>query len=451
MAQPNSRITIDTPITYRDSLPENTDVVIIGGGIIGVFSALYLAQMGKRVLICEKGRIAAEQSSRNWGWIRQHGRDAAELPIMMQALRLWHEVNERTAGSCGIATGGSYYLASSQSSLEEYENWLSTAREHGLESKLYSAREVSGISPHFADDQWVGATGTPSDARGEPWRAVPAVASLAHESGVLIRENCAVRSLDMAAGQLTGIVTEHGSVACEQVVLAGGAWSSLFARRHGINIPQLVVKGTVAQTEELPEFACGNFVDEFLAFRWRADGGFLLALADRHGFYPGPDAIRHLPAYLPLLRESWKETEIHVCGSRGFPDGWRTSRSWRDGEVTPFELVRVLEPMPDANHVRKMIGRFSARFPGIGRPGILQSWAGMIDTMPDVVPIVDRVPEVSNMVIATGMSGHGFGIGPGFGRVVARMVAGKTPEHELSRFRFLRFSDGSPLNLGAAL
>jgi glycine/D-amino acid oxidase-like deaminating enzyme len=93
-----SRITIETPVEFNDRLPEKVDIVIIGGGVIGVFSALYLARSGKRVLICEKGRIAGEQSSRNWGWIRQHGRDRAELPIMMQSLRLWHEADRETSG-----------------------------------------------------------------------------------------------------------------------------------------------------------------------------------------------------------------------------------------------------------------------------------------------------------------------------------------------------------------
>lgn len=451
MVEGTTRITIDTPIVFNDPLPEKTDVVVIGGGIIGVFSALYLAEMGRSVLLCEKGRIAGEQSSRNWGWIRQHGRDAAELPIMMQALQLWHETDARTGGQCGVKTGGSYYLASSQQSLNEYEEWLPVAQDHGLESRLFSAKEVSDLCNPNGTYPWVGATGTSSDARGEPWRAVPAVAALAHDAGVSIRENCAVRGLLKAGDQITGVVTEHGSVSCEQIVLAGGAWSSLFARRHGIDIPQLSVRSTVAQTEPMPDFANGNFADEHLAFRRRDDGGFTLALSDHIGFYPGPDAMRHVLTYLPLLRENWKELGIHLKGSHGYPDGWRTPRRWEDEEVTPFEHTRVLEAPANDAKVATMIQRFAERFPEIGRPKILESWAGMVDTMPDVVPIVDRVPEIENLVIATGMSGHGFGIGPGFGRVVARMITGQQPEHDLSRFRFSRFTDGSVLEVGGAL
>ena len=82
-------LSCDTPITYGGPLPDKTDVVVIGGGVIGVCTALYLARSGQQVALLEKGRIAAEQSSRNWGWIRQQGRDPAELPIMIEAGHLY--------------------------------------------------------------------------------------------------------------------------------------------------------------------------------------------------------------------------------------------------------------------------------------------------------------------------------------------------------------------------
>jgi glycine/D-amino acid oxidase-like deaminating enzyme len=75
----------------------------------------------------------------------------------------------------------------------------------------------------------------------------------------------------------------------------------------------------------------------------------------------------------------------------------------------------------------------------------------MIDAMPDIVPIVDAVPALPGLTLAAGMSGHGFGIGPGFGRVIARRLLGEPDEHDLSRFRFGRFTDGSRLRPGPSL
>jgi glycine/D-amino acid oxidase-like deaminating enzyme len=93
---------------------------------------------------------------------------------------------------------------------------------------------------------------------------------------------------------------------------------------------------------------------------------------------------------------------------------------------------------------------FARAFPALGRPRLRAAWAGMIDTMPDVVPVLDRAP-VPGLFIATGLSGHGFGIGPGIGRVMADLVAGNAPGHDLTRFRLSRFADGSRLTPGPSL
>jgi glycine/D-amino acid oxidase-like deaminating enzyme len=444
-------ITIDTAITFQDPLPDKVDVAIIGGGVIGIFSALYLARKGKSVLVCEKGRIAGEQSSRNWGWIRQQGRDYAELPIMMQALGLWHEVDRATNGQCGVVTAGTYYFAETEADLADYETWIALAREHGLGSKLVSAQDLTDAFSGQADHHWIGGVFTPSDARGEPWLAVPAVARLARNAGATIRENCAVRGLDIAAGRICGVVTEDGQVSCEQAVLCGGAWSSLFTRKHGIEIPQLSVEGTVVQTAPLPNFFKGCAWDSQFGIRLRVDGGYTLARGDRNGFFLGPDAFRRMKKYLPLYRKSRRGMTWHRKSPDGYPDAWSTLRDWSEDDISPFEKIRVLELEPNRKDTPILRQRFGRRFPKIGKPEILRTWAGLIDVMPDVVPIVDRVPKLPGMVIATGMCGHGFGIGPGFGHVVARMVAGEEPEHDLRRFRFSRFTDGSALDLRTSL
>jgi len=443
-------ITGQSPKQFNDPLPDAVDTVIIGGGVIGIFTALYLTQMGQRVLVCEKGRVAGEQSSRNWGWVRQQGRDAAELPIMMQSLGLWHDVDVQLKGATGFKTVGVNYLASTEKEMHKLEKWLVIAKDHGLVSEHLSKQQITDMHSGVSNSQWVSGIRTPSDARAEPWQAVPAVARLAQGNGALFREDCAVRMLDISAGRVSGVVTEAGFVRCEQVVLAGGAWSSLFARANGVVLPQLSVRATAVKTAPITNFFDGNAADEKLAWRRRLDGGYTLALGGAHGFYLGPDALRHLRVFSHLIRESLFDTKPSLAAPTGFPDAWGTSRNW-DGEgVSPFEKMRVLEPTPDLVYVKKMQRRFAKRFPQIGKPIIQNAWAGMIDTMPDVVPVVDQ-SSVSGLIIATGMSGHGFGIGPGFGRVLARMITGKAAEHDLNRFRFSRFSDGSKLDVGMSL
>ena len=440
-------ISIATPVRHDALLPSHVDVVIIGGGIIGICTGLFLARKGLGAIIVEKGRVAGEQSSRNWGWIRQQGRDEAELPIMMESIRLWEELDARTGGATGFTRSGVVYLASTRKELDALEAWLPIATRHGLDSRLLGKAEVAQLVRRETGrhHEWAGATFTASDARAEPWQAVPALAELAAAEGVAIRENTAVRSLDIEAGQVRGVITEAGRISCQKVVLAAGGWSSLFLRNHGVSIPQLSVRATVVRTAPLPEFYCGNAVDDELAFRRRQDGGYTLALGESHDHFLGPDSFRHFLAFLPTLKESLGITRLLPWAPSGFPDGWLTKRRWSADEVSPFERCRVVEPVASPSAVRKMQRLFARRFPELGEPTILNAWAGMIDTTPDIVPIVDHVPQLPGLFVATGMSGHGFGIGPGFGRVIADMIAGDDPGHDMSRFRFSRFGGGRPV------
>jgi glycine/D-amino acid oxidase-like deaminating enzyme len=292
---------------------------------------------------------------------------------------------------------------------------------------------------------------TPSDMRAEPWVAVPAIARLAGREGVTIIENCAARMLDRAGGRISGVWTERGRIATSNVLVASGAWTSLFLRAHGISIPQLSVRSTVAATEPMPEIHAGAATDEHIAFRRRQDGGYTLASGGASQLYVGPDAFRHAVKYFPALRANPLGMRYLPAAPKGYPDSWSTPRKWDATQESPFERMRILNPAPEPSRLRSIEREFRGLFPQFKEVRLKASWAGMIDAMPDVVPIVDRVAEIPGLVVATGMSGHGFGIGPGMGRVVSDLIQGNKIGHDLNRFRLSRFSDGSPIRLGPAL
>lgn len=438
------------PVRFNGPLPEACDVVVIGGGVMGVMTAYHLAERGLSVVVCEKGRIAGEQSSRNWGWVRQQCRDPDELPIMVESLAIWRQLSAELGDGLGFRAAGTMYLANRQKDFDAYEAWLPHARDNGVDSRMLSRAEVDAAFPgHKAS--WVGAIATPSDARAEPATAVPLLAEAAVRRGAVIAENCAVRGLDIVAGVVAGVVTERGVIRCSQVVVAGGAWSSLFLAAAGVRLPQLSVLASVAATEPMPQFHDGAATDNDFAFRRRQDGGYTLAPGAEHDFFIGPDAFRNLAAYLPVLKKDFTSTTFRVRAPSGYPDAWATPRRWDVEKPSPFEAMRVLNPMPNMRTVGRILDSFGAAFPDLGRPKLRVAWAGMIDTMPDIVPVIDRVARVPGLVVATGLSGHGFGIGPGLGRVVADLVAGRAVGHDLSRFRLSRFGDGSAVRAGPSL
>lgn len=438
-----------SPVRFAAPLPERADVVVVGGGVIGVMTAWFLRERGLSVVVCEKGRIAGEQSGRNWGWVRQQGRDPGELPIMVESLSIWKRLAAEMGDGLGFRQTGVLYLAKTEREIAGFEAWTEHSRAHQLDTRLLTASETMAMLKG-AVAPWKGGLFTASDARAEPWVAVPALAAVAEEKGVVIREACAVRGLDLAAGKVAGVVTEAGRIACDHVVLAAGAWSRLFLGLHGIRIPQLSVLASVAATEPMPEIFPGNAADDDFAFRRRADGGYSIAPGARHDFFIGRDAFASFGVYLPVLKKDFRSTNFRLAAPKGFPDAWGTPRRWSLDGASPFEYQRVLNPAPNMATLSEVQDSFARAFPSLGRPKLKAAWAGMIDSLPDVVPIVDSAP-VAGLTIATGMSGHGFGIGPGMGRVVADLVMGRPTGHDLSRFRLSRFSDGSPIRPGPSL
>ena len=158
-----------------------------------------------------------------------------------------------------------------------------------------------------------------------------------------------------------------------------------------------------------------------------------------------PKSFKYFTKYLKLLKASAKDVRLHPAAPKGYPGAWGTPRSWSGDEQSPFERMRVLNPEPSPIVVQRTRERLPKRFPGLKDIGIAEAWAGMIDVTPDAVPTLGETAEVSGLFIATGLSGHGFGIGPAIGRIVADLVSGHSAGHDLARFRPHRFADGSPI------
>jgi glycine/D-amino acid oxidase-like deaminating enzyme len=417
-------------------LPKSAEVAIIGGGIVGCSAAFFLAKWGVPVVLCEKAQIGCEQSSRNWGFVRQQGRDPVEIPLMSDSLQIWRGLAAECAVDIGFRQFGSLYIADSDKRMQAFETWLKRAKPYELDSRLVSSTELTKKLPSLSG-RYAGAIYTPSDGQAEPALATPAIARAAEKHGAWIISGCAVRGLETEGGRVSRLVTEHGSVAVKSVICAAGAWSSLFLRKHGVTLPQLKVKASVLRTGPAPAVAESALWSPGVALRRRLDGGYTVANGSTIEFDLVPDALRFFSTFLEAY--NMERRQMRLIFGRRFFEELRTPRDWPLSQPSPFEAQRVLDPAPGRRVLARALTNLKRQFPALAEVPVVERWAGLIDVTPDTLPVIAPIEALPGLFLATGFSGHGFGLGPGAGRAAAELALGYKPERDLRALRFDRF------------
>jgi glycine/D-amino acid oxidase-like deaminating enzyme len=422
-------------------LPRRAAAVVIGAGIAGIATAMELQDRGLDVVVVEKGEVGAEQSGRNWGWCRQMGRDPREIPLIKVSLDLWRGMSARVSAETGYRQCGIVYMSDSDAAFAQKLAWYEqNARPFGLPTRIVTGREIAELVPGLAPT-FKGGIYTAEDGRAEPFMAVPAMARHIQAKGGVVLTHCAARGIETAAGNVSAVVTEKGEIATDLVILAGGYWSSRFLHNLGVRFPQLGVVNSVQRTSPLDIGHERTFSGQKYAVRKRLDGGFTvthnhLSLAD-----VTPAHVRFLVDFLPLLKLERKGVKIRL--GRRFINEAQLPRRWTADGPTPFEQVRVLDPAPVHSILDEAFGALRIACPAFREATITERWAGMIDATPDAVPVIDAIAAIPGLYMASGFSGHGFGLGPGAGLLMAQLALGEKPCVDPQPFRFRRFADGT--------
>lgn len=406
------------------SLPAAADAVVIGGGIVGTFTAYYLARRGMKVALLEKGRVGAEQSSRNWGWCRQQNRDARELPMATKSLELWERFAAETGEETGFRRCGLLYLSNNDEELATWARWRDFARTVGVTTHVLSAAEATERGS-FTRKAWKGGVFSPTDGTADPASAAPAVARAFMKLGGALQQECAARGLELEGGKVAAVVTEKGTIRTKVAVLCAGAWASSFCRQLDIRFPQATVRQTSLALAPGAGIAPDALHTKAISITRRGDGGHTLAISGRGRIDPTPQFLRFSPQFLPMFLRRWRS--LAPGGLEGIRSGHESLARWRLDAPTPMERVRILDPKADESAVRLMHARAVELIPALKDRAITAKWAGYIDSTPDGVPGIGEVTGFPGLVLAAGFSGHGFGIGPGAGHLIADLVSGAKP------------------------
>lgn len=415
------------PLQHIDTsreLPASADAVVIGGGIVGVFVAYYLAKRGIRVALVEKGRVGAEQSSRNWGWCRQQNRDARELPIATKSLELWERFAAESGRDTGFRRCGLLYLSNDEAEIDRWARWRDFARTVGVTTHMLDSAQATERG-RFTGRPWKGGVFSPSDGTADPGRAAPAVAAAFLKLGGTVHQNCAARGLELEGGRVSGVVTESGTIKTKVAVLAGGAWASSFCRQLGIRFPQASIRSSIVTVSPSPPGLPDALHTAAVSITRRGDLGHALAISGRGLVDITPQQLRFSPQFLPMFLKRWRA--LALGGLEGIRSGHETLKRWRLDAPTPMERMRILDPAPSRGAVKLTLARAIELMPELRKSAVTNTWAGYIDATPDGVPGIGKIDQVPGFILAAGFSGHGFGIGPGAGHLVADIVTGSEP------------------------
>lgn len=409
-----------------DKVEHNADFLVVGAGVIGCSTAYNLALQGAKVLVIDVRGIGDVQSSKSWGFCRQQGRDIKEVPLMLEAMKRWSQLDEELGFCTGWQQEGNLALCDGPKRAEEFKKWIPYAEKYGVDTSIVDGQQIQKLLPGIATDM-VGMW-TPSDGSADPEHTTLAFANAAKRLGVkfnlftspvssLIHENNQVRGVHLADGtRYFGGTT----------ILATGGWTGELLRGIAI-LPVLRIRSTAAWTVPVTELGSGfeSFPSMGVwaprcAFRRRLDGRITISdggFREEHDF----EAFGSM-----------------VHGGR-YIGGFLKHPVWVN---VINDISHHRDPNPRPARIDQACSTFAKLFPNLPKLRIDRIWASHMDMTPDMLPVMDAGDDLPNrLTVSCGFSGHGLGISPAAGRLTADMALSGTRPPEADAFRVGRFRE----------
>jgi glycine/D-amino acid oxidase-like deaminating enzyme len=415
------------------------DVVVIGGGIVGCATAYYLARRRVDVVLVEKGEIADEQSSRAWGFVRQQRRDPAEMPLMVEAIKIWQGLEAELDADIEWTQQGVLAAAGDEDTMTRFRAWLEVSESFGVESRVLTREEIQKKVPAMTGS-YIGGIYTPSDGHSEPRKATTAFARAAEREGARILTFHAAEDIEITAGQVSAVVTDRGTIRTPVVVNAAGAHGMKIARMVNLRLPMLLVRSTVAETTPMGRITDAGIWAPKVSFRQKRDGSVYIARGGKSDYDITLDSFRYMRDFMPNYVKNRRLFSMRFGSDllndvRGLLPG-------SEARKHPFASSVGVEPPPNAGSARQSLKALADLVPAASEARIRRMWAGLIDSTPDAVPVIGPADSPKGFIFATGFSGHGFGMGPIVGKLLSEVIVDGTSSLDMSHLDFNRFAVG---------
>ena len=372
-------------------MSEKSDIVIIGGGVMGCAIAYNLAKEGLKPVVIEKSDIGSEASGSNGGGVRQSARNLKEMPLAMESIQMYGHLHEELDMDVEYVRQGNLRLCTSEEELETMRKSIESQKTVGLELKMLDRKQVLEINPHVGE-KVIGASYCPTDGHVNPFLVTYGFFKKAKSFGARFYTHEEAKEIRMQKGRVTAVVTDKNTFETDLVVDAAGIAGRKVANMAGLDLPMRPIFSEAMITE----------------------------------------------AYPPLFKQM-------VGHARGLFYGRQTAHgSFFWGGFVGTEQFIYREGKPLFHYIGPAISQMVIDFfPVLKDLNVIRMWSGLIAQMSDAIPVLGFTEEVPGFVFATGFSGHGFGLAPVIGRLISELILDCKTSIPIHDFCYGRFHKGS--------
>jgi len=347
-----------------------TDIVIIGGGVIGTSIAYNLAKRGiKNIVLLEKNTIASGSTGRCGAGIRQQFGTEMNCLLARESIKIFEQLSEELDYDIELNQGGYLILAYTEKEINQFKKNIALQQSMGINSRFISPLEAKEIAPPLNIEGVLAATFCPSDGHANPFKTNFAYAEAAQRLGVKIYTFTEVTEIERENGKIVAVNTNHGKIYTSIVINAAGGYSGEIGKMAGLELPVYSQRHQILITEPVDPL----FRPMLMSFS--------------HNFY---------------CQQTPHGSIIMGCGNPEEPIGGNIGSSWQFAREMARKMTQVVPLLKEIRMVRQ--------------------WAGLYNVSPDAQPILGEHPLLKGFFMAIGFSGHGFMLAPITSKVVAELI-----------------------------
>jgi sarcosine oxidase subunit beta len=371
-------------------MANTADVVIVGGGVMGCATAYYLAKEGLKPVVIEKSDIGGEASGSNGGGVRQSARNLKEMPVAMESIRMYGELHEELGMDVEYVRKGNLRLCTSEEEVAAMAKSVENQKAAGLELEMLDRKQVLEINP-FIGEKVIGASYCPTDGHVNPFLVTYGYFKKAKSLGARFFSQEEVTGIRLKKSRVVAVDTDKQSLETDTVVNAAGVAGRKICNMVGLDIPMRPIFSEALITEPYPPL-------------------FPQMFGHAKGLFYGRQTVHG-----PFFWGGFVGTEQYIH---------------REGKP----LFHYIGPA-----ISGMVLDF---FPVLKDLHVIRVWSGLIAGMSDGIPVLGLTEEVPGFVFCTGFSGHGFGLAPVIGRLMAELILDCQVSLPINDFCYARFNKG---------